>query len=199
MVVAHGIGPRNFRFALIAVAFLYYVLLLHPPNNPGPFRPVIFFMQATALFPRADVYALEFRIAGWSCKENAWKPMDPTPYFPIQADDKESRLQRVAYFYKSEKVVMHALDEFVYDAHTADPGHDGIDGPIGGIKLVQVDKELPTVGSDVERYHWEPFAPIDDSAPDCKDLLPHAHAPVCNLFYASQNLRKKRCGTTTTP
>ena len=199
MVVAQGIGPKGFRYALIAAAALYFVLLLHPPNDPGRMRPVIFFMQATALFPRADAYALEFRIQAWSCTDLAWKPMDPTPYFPIQADDKESRLQRVAYFYKKEKIVMRALDQYVYDAHTEDPGGDGIDGPIGGIKLVQVDTPLPPPGSDVVRYQWNPLAPIADPLPDCADKKKGEVFPACNLYYAPNSTRKKRCGTPRTP
>jgi hypothetical protein len=205
MVVAHGIGPRNFRFALIAAAILYFTMLVHTPNDPGALRPVIFFMQATALFPRADSYALEFRVQAWSCNALAWRSLDPSPYFPIQADDKESRLQRVAYFYgvlggsgtnnKTKKLVMHALDDYIYASHGESPGEDGVDGPIGGIRLVQLDTELPPVGSEVVRYVWNPLAPIPEPIPDCGDLKPHEHVPACNLFYASQTQRKKRCET----
>ena len=96
----------------------------------------------------------------------------------------------MAHFYKHERVVMRALDEYISSNHVDD---DGITGPFGGIRLVQIEKALPPPGGDVERYVWDPLAPIDDAAPDCKE---HA-VPVCYLFYAPSSLRKKRCGPQT--
>ena len=191
MVVAQGFGPRPFRYALLGVAIIYYVLLIRHPPAKSALHAIGWFTEATGLFPQADRFAVEYRIEGWSCAEGAWKPIDPTPYFPIRADDKESRLQRVAHFYKRERVVMRALDEYISSNHV---DGDGITGAFGGIRLVQLEKPLPPPGGDVERYVWDPLAPIDDNAPDCKE---HDSVPVCHLFYAPSSLRKKRCGPQT--
>ena len=190
MVVAYGFGPRGFRYALCGVAVIYFVLLIRHPSAKSPLHPISWFTEATGLFPQADRFAVEYRLEAWSCAQLAWKPIDPTPNFPIQADDKESRLQRVAHFYKHERVVMRALDEYVTAAHV---DSDGVPGTVGGIRLVQIETTLPPPGGDVQRYSFDPLAPIDDNAPDCKV----ASVPVCFLFYAPSSLRKKRCGPQT--
>ena len=179
MVIAQGFGPRPLRYALVGLAVIYYVLLIRHPPDKKLFHAVGWFTEATGLFPQANKAAIEYRLMGWSCAEGAWRPLDPTPYFPIQADDKESRLQRVAHFYKRERVVMRALDEYIYDGH-AHGDYDGISGAIGGIELVQVDTPLPPVGGDVVRYQFDPLAPLPATG-------------TTELFYAPKSLREKRC------
>jgi len=73
----------------------------HPPDNEY-IRPVAFFTECTCLFPRAAVYTIEYRLDAWACGRR-WEPIDPRPYFPIQTDDKESRLQRLGYFYEHNR------------------------------------------------------------------------------------------------
>jgi len=181
MVVANGFGPRELRIGLCAVAFVYFALLIRHPKDKTFLHQITWFTEATALFPQADQFAVDYRLEAWSCADLAWHPLDPTPYFQIQADDKESRLQRVAHFYKRERVVMRALDEYVYQGHV-DGGDDGVSGAIGGIQLRMIKKPLPPVGGEVERYHFDPLAPMP------------ADAEV--LFYAPKSLREKRCRPT---
>ena len=182
MPIARGVGPRWFRGALAGLATLYGVaLLVHPPNR-GVLRPLAFFTSATCLFPRADRYATEFRLAAWSCDTRAWEPLDPRPYFPIEADDKESRLQRLAYFYKANRTVMRALDDYLVAHH--DGRADGVAGAIGGIRLVEDRRELPPVGEAFPRYVFDPRAPL--AAPD------PAH-PEREPYHTPGRLHADRC------
>lgn len=176
--IAVGPGPRWFRIALTAIATLYLAALVkHPPDNDYV-RPVGFFTEATCLFPRASTYAIEYRLQVWKCGEH-WESIDPTPYFPIQPDDKESRLQRLGYFYERNRGVMQALDAYISERH-AEGVDDGVTGAIGGIRLVKIVRKFPEPGESVDRYHFDPFAPIP------KDELR-------DLYYTPGVERKRRC------
>jgi hypothetical protein len=161
-VVARGPGPRWFRFVLIAVAAIYYFGLLDNPTTR--FQPLAFFVQATKLFPDADEFALEYRLDAWSCDAHAWVPLDPRPFFPIEADDKESRFQRFGYFYadrgnkEERRLVLNALDDYIVGRH----GHvdDGITGAMGGIRMYKWRRALPQIGDPVPRYIYRPLAPV---------------------------------------
>jgi hypothetical protein len=172
-----GIGPRWFRRALVGIAAVYFAALVHHPLLSFA-RPVQFFTESTCLFPRADVYAIEYRLAAWSCGEAKWKPIDPGAYFPIEVANKESRFQRLSYFYKQVRPVMHALDDFVMERHPH--VSDGVDGKIGGIRLFETLQTLPEPGGDVQRYHWEPLAPIPTTG-------------IRDAFYTTGPTRKDRC------
>jgi hypothetical protein len=178
--VAQGPGPRPLRLALAGLAALYYAALLKHPTNEGAWRPIAFFTNATCLFPRSDSYSIEYRLAAWSCTDVKWEPLDPRPYFPIQADDKESRLQRVAYFYKSNRTVMRALDAFVVDGH--DHGApDGVAGRLGGIRLFEVLRPLPAPGDAFDRYVFDPLAELPKTG-------------LREAYYTPGLERRSRCG-----
>jgi len=178
-LVARGFGPRAFRIALIPVALIYLQALLWDPAQKGPLRSLAYFANATKLFPERDEYALEYRLEGWSCTQQAWLPLDPRPYFPMEADDKESRFQRIAYFYSQERVVMHALDDYIVAHHAGADDHFA--DPLGGIRLVSVRRPLPEVGDPVERYVYEPLAPIP---PQWRK----------DYYWTKASVRKRRCG-----
>jgi hypothetical protein len=192
--VATGPGPGWLRWVLVAVAALYFWGLsresLHkvfgtPMDPPGKIvRPFNFFVQASSLFPEADVYSIEARLEAWSCSANNWVPLDPRPYFQIETDDKESRLQRLSYFYPrypEDRVVMHALDDYIRDKH--DTGvDDGVTGKIGGIRLYRWERKIPEVGEPAIHYKFDPFAAVP--ANERKDQ-----------FYTKMSDRKARCGT----
>jgi hypothetical protein len=187
--VAKGFGPPWFRWLLVGMAVVYFAALVHHPILSFA-RPVQFFAESTCLFPRADVYAIEYRLAGWSCDEAKWKPIDPGAYFPIETSNKESRFQRLAYFYKSSRLVMQALDAFVVERH---PGvDDGMPGTIGGIRMFETLKALPEPGGDVERYHWEPLAPIPTGG-EVNGKVPPGPPVHRDAFYTPGALRKERC------
>jgi hypothetical protein len=142
----------------VGLAVLYYLALLHHPPESRWLRPLAFFTDATKLFPRASSYAIEYRLEVWPCGRG-WEPIDPRPYFPIRPDDKESRFQRLGYFYKHNRAAMHALDAYISTGHAAGV-EDGVAGPIGGIRLFEVLRPLPNAGEPIERYHFDPFAPV---------------------------------------
>jgi hypothetical protein len=176
--IARGPGPNWLRNVLAALALVYFFALLkHPPHSRG-LRAISFFTESTCLFPQADVVAQEFRLDGWSCACKAWAPIDPRAYFPIQADDKESRFQRFAYFYKATREAMQALEAWVLDRH--DATDDGLAGAIGGIRLTKWTRPIPDPGTDLERYEYRPLTKVPDS--ERKDL-----------YYTPASKRKARC------
>jgi hypothetical protein len=178
--IAAGPGPREVRRALVGLAALYYIALLYHPTDVAWIRPATFFTEATCLFPRAVDYSIEYRLEGWSCGHK-WAALDPRPYFPIRPDDKESTLQRLGYFYQHNRTVMEALDAFISARHAAG-ADDGIAGPIGGIRLFKAVRPIPEVGAGVERYHFDPLAPVQ-------------RAERRDLYYTPGSERKARCAS----
>lgn len=180
--IARGPGPQALRVALVVVAGLYYLALLKHPSQK--YQPFAYFTETTKLFTDADQIALEYHLDAWSCTEHAWVPLDPRPYFPIEADDKESRFQRLGYFYadrgskEERRTVLYALDDYIVGRHpTVD---DGVTGPIGGIRLVKVKRPLPEPGDHIDRYVYRPLAPVPADIGK-------------ELFHAPGSRRKERC------
>jgi hypothetical protein len=189
--IARGPGPRWLRIALAVLAGIYLVTLKWHLPDSGAFRALSFFTEATKLFADADNVALEYRLDAWSCDGHAWVPLDPRPYFPIEADDKESRFQRLGYFYgdraggETRRTVMIALDDFINARH--DTVDDGVAGKIGGIRFYKVSRPLPEPGDPVERYVYRPLSP------------PPENAKRTELFHSRGSLRKQRCKSEVPP
>jgi hypothetical protein len=178
--VASGPGPRWFRHALVGVAAIYFIgLMSHRAPEHEWLRPIHFFVEATALFPNANVVTHEARLEAWQCDTKTWQPLDPRPYFKIEADDKESRLQRFEYFYRTERPALQALDAYVTAKH-ATGVDDGVAGKIGGIRLYTVEQPIPTPGDPPLHYEFDPFGPVP--ADERKDL-----------FYTKGSERQARC------
>jgi hypothetical protein len=190
--VVRGFGPRGFRLALVVVAIVYYLGLLHHGWVGWVSRPAEFFVDATKLFPDANRVAMEFRLEGWSCTDHSWHLIDPRPYFPMRSDDKESRFQRLAYFYGvragkpakgtpkekvPERIAMYALDDYIMARHP--DVDDGLAGDIGGIQVYVIKKPIPEPGVTVDRYNYEPFVVTEGKRED--------------LFYTPESKRKARC------
>jgi hypothetical protein len=176
--VAVGPGPRWWRRTLAVIGTLYLIALVkHPPQWRG-LHAIGFFTESTSLFPRANLFSMEYRLDAWSCSDQQWHPIDPRAYFPIQADDKESRFQRLGYFYTGNRTVMNALDEFIYNLH--DTRDDGFSGQIGGIRMTKWSKPIPPVGTHVERYEFRPLEP--PPADETKEL-----------YYTKSSVRRSRC------
>jgi hypothetical protein len=181
-LVARGPGPRWLRYVLVGVAAIYFFMLLKHPSER--WQPLSFFVQATKLFPEADDVALEYRLDAWSCDARAWVPLDPRPFFPIEADDKESRFQRFGYFYADRgsradrRLVLRALDDYIVERH----GHvdDGLAGAIGGIRMYKWRRTLPKPGDPVPRYVYRPLAPVPADE-------------RTELFHTVTSTRKERC------
>lgn len=185
--VARGPGPRWFRIALVGVALAYYVALLDHPSQR--FQPLAYFSECTRLFPERDTAALEYRLEAWSCTGKAWVELDPRPYFPIEADDKESRFQRFAYFYADRGKAVErrpmddALDDYIYSRHAA--VDDGVAGAIGGIRLYKWTRPIPPPGAHVERYVYRPFMAVPDGQREY-------------LYNTRRSVRARRCGEAAT-
>jgi hypothetical protein len=190
--VAHGPGPKSLRAALVVAALLYYLGIFIAGTRKTPLtaipRPIAFFVEAPGLFPFADRVSFEFKLDGWACSPRAWVPLDPRAYFPIEADNKESRFQRLVWFYRYHdmskdhlRALMSALDDYVL-AHHAQLD-DGYRGELGGIRVYEVYRELPAPGDDVERYTFDPLAPLQPGE-QRKDI-----------FNTRSTVRKQRCKT----
>jgi hypothetical protein len=179
-VVAVGPGPRWWRRTLAVIGAIYFIALVkHPPQWRG-LRVVGFFTESTCLFPSADRVSIEYRLDAWSCHDQKWQPIDPRAYFPIQADDKESRFQRLGYFYQTSRPAMNALDDFIYDRH--DARDDGLAGMIGGIKVSKWSHPIPNVGDEIPRYEFTPLVP--PPADETKDT-----------YFTKASVRKSRCAS----
>ena len=142
---------------LALCAALYFVMLLHHPSPRAGMKQVAFFTECTCLFPSADRYAIEYRLDGWSCADKDWRPLDPRAYFTIHADDKESRFQRLIYFYERSNYVLRAVADFVLKHHR--DRSDGFVGKIGGVRISRLERPFPPPGEPVERYEYDPLAP----------------------------------------
>jgi hypothetical protein len=186
LVVARGPGPKWLRIALAVLAALYYLGLLKHPPQVGPLRPIAFFTECTCLFPGAATASIEYRLEGWSCSARAWQPLDPRPYFPIEADDKESRFQRVGYFIargdkrvvNNTREVLHALEGYILERHAE--ASDAGSGTLGGIRLFRVARPIPQPGADISRYVYEPLGPAPEG--ERKDL-----------YHTRQSELRQRC------
>ena len=178
--VATGPGPRWLRLGLAGLAVVYYLGLFHGSVQARWLKPLAFFSDATGLFPKADQVAIEYRLEVWACGRS-WEAIDPRPYFPLRPDDKESRFQRLGYFYDRNRTVMQALDAYI-SAHHAAGVDDGVVGPTGGIRLFKVVRPLPPAGEPIERYHFDPFEPVPTEQRR-------------DLYYTPTSERKRRCAT----
>jgi hypothetical protein len=167
------------RRGLAIVAGLYFLALLKHPPQVSILRPIAFFTESTCLFPAASTYTIEYKLEAWSCGRHRWEPLDPRAYFPIEADDKESRFQRLGYFYQRNLTVLRSLDEWIDARHATTA--DAVEGPIGGLRLYKWIKLVPEPGAPVERYVYQPLTP----APTKERR---------ELFYTKGNDRKARCG-----
>ncbi|MFT3695663.1 MAG: hypothetical protein QM831_21175 [Kofleriaceae bacterium] len=169
-MIAKSPGPRWFRQGLVAIAVIYFIALIHHPPQWRGLRAVGFFTETTCLFPRADTYSIDFRLDAWVCGDK-WRPIDPRTFFPIQPDDKESRFQRFGYFYKRNRPAMQALDAFVTEH---------VDQKIGGIRLSEWTRAIPSVDTRIDRYEYRPL-----------DVVPAAERK--DLYYTPGSERKDRC------
>jgi hypothetical protein len=155
--VLNGPGSRRLRLALAALAAVYLAgLWLNAAGAPledvVP-RPLLYFMQVARLFPNAVDVTTEYRAEAYVCGERRWVELDVRPFFPIHADDKESRFDRAMFFYHRSPAVMKALDEYLVGASNR-AGH----APIGGVLLMSLRIPVPRPGQAVAPYRQRPLA-----------------------------------------
>jgi hypothetical protein len=152
-------------------------------------RTPLYFLQIAALFPHAAVNVIDYRAEGWLCRERRWEEIDTRPYFRIDPNDKENRFQRVMHFFRDNRTVMHALDDYLVASHAAGRetgGHaDGIadDEALGGIRVMSLRLPLPSPGDPLVRMERKPLT----SYP--KEVRKH-------FYYTTKSRRAERCGYT---
>ncbi len=149
---------RYARVALIIVAGAYLLTVWLDgvgSNVPSKFlpRPWVYFAQVAALFKTASPKIIDYRAEGWVCAEKKWVEIDVRPWFPLDADTKENRFQRVAQFYRQNRTVMHALEDYILHRYNA-----GASNPIGGVRILSLRIPYPAPGEHVEAFERKPLA-----------------------------------------
>ena len=168
-------------YALLAVAGLYLADVWLDgvgsslPSKVLP-RSLLYFGQIAALFPHAGEKQIDYRAEGWSCADRKWVEIDPRPWFPIDQDNKENRFYRAVQFYRENRKVMRALDEYITTRHNA--SHDK---KIGGIRVLSLRIPLPAPGTKIEPYKREELAKYPDD---------QRH----NWYWTPSSMRRERCG-----
>src|SRR5262249_25788462 len=112
----------------------------------------------------------------WSCADRAWHEIDVFPYFPIDRDNKENRFQRALQFYRKNRTVMRALDDFVVGRHNRTG-----EAPIGGVRFLSLRIPYPQPGEHVDPYERRALAryPADERH---------------DWYWTPKSRRAERCG-----
>lgn len=163
--VAPPLGSKWFHRGLLAAGCVYLSTLFlngAARGAPAEYLPrwMNYFVQTTCLFPRASVAAIDYRLEIWDCRAEKFGEIDARAYFPMHADDKESRLHRVGHFYRRERIVMQELERYVLERHTnAEPNAER---RWGGIRFSSVRLPLPKPGAPVPRWSKPPLAELPE-------------------------------------
>lgn len=118
---------------------------------PGPVR---FFTQIAELFPRAAEDVIEWRVKGWRCDQRQFVELDVRPFFPIRANDKESRFYRAMFFHSRNPRVLQALEAYIVEAQNRSHPSERI----GGVMLLSLRIPIPPLGVAEPRYERKPIA-----------------------------------------
>jgi hypothetical protein len=148
---------RWMRGALVIVAALYVgTVWLDGVGSTFPAkllpRPWVYFAQVAALFTTASPRIIDYRAEGWVCADKKWVEVDVRPYFPLDAENKENRFQRVLQFYRKNRTVMRALEDFVMRRYNATASHE-----IGGVRFLSLRIPYPAPGEHVSPYERRPL------------------------------------------
>jgi hypothetical protein len=141
---------------------------------PGP---MLFFVAYTALFPNAAVAAIDYRAEGYSCKDHQWSELDVTPWFPVDADNKESRFHRALQMYRKDRKVMRALEDYIIRRNNESPSRP----EIVGVRFSSIRAPIPALGSHLDPAGFRSLTSYPES---------EKHA----WYYTSAKKRRERCG-----
>ena len=147
----------RFRGVWVTIAGIYLVTVwLDGVGSTWPAkmtpRPWVYFAQVAALFVNSSPKVIDYRAEGWSCSERRWTEIDVRPHFQIDSENKENRFQRALQFYRKNRMVMQALDDFVVKRQNAT-------GPtIGGVRFASLRLDYPKPGQHVAPYERNPLA-----------------------------------------
>lgn len=175
-------------YALVAIAGLYLADVWLDgvgSNIPGKLLPrsLLYFGQIAALFPHAGEKQIDYRAEGWVCSEHKWVEIDPRPSFPIDHDNKENRFYRAVQFYRENRKVMRALDEYVTSRHNA--SHDA-NKRIGGVRILSLRIPLPAPGTKIDPYKRE-------------ELAKYPQDQRHDWYWTPGSMRRERCGEKAPP
>jgi hypothetical protein len=150
-------APSRFRIVWITIAALYLATVwLDGVGSTWPAkvtpRPWLYFSQVAALFVNAAPKVIDYRAEGWSCTEHRWTEIDVRPYFRIDADNKENRFQRALQFYRKNRTVMRALEDFIVKRHNATGAN------IGGVRFSSLRIAYPAPGEHVAPFEQKPLS-----------------------------------------
>lgn len=140
-------------------------------------RAWLYFCQIAALFKSAGMMSIDYRAEGWSCADRKWIEVDVHPWFKVDSDNKENRFHRALQFYRKERKVMRALDEYVVKRNNATPSLP----KIGGVRFLSLRIPYPKLGSHVEPVDRKPLA-------DYPEDMRH------NWYWSPGSMRRDRCG-----
>jgi hypothetical protein len=153
------------------------------PSNVLP-RAANYFLQVAALFPKAAVMSIDYRAEGWVCADQSWEEFDTRPYFPIDADNKENRFQRVMHFFRLHRPTMHALEAYLVERHNSGRQDDGLarGRTIAGVRLVSLRIPLPAPGDALQRMQRRP-------------LSEYPAAQKQTFYHTTESKLRERCGS----
>ena len=157
IAIALAPGPPWLRLALTVAGALYvFAVFLEGAGGSRLHRflprPLLFFCQIAELFPKAATHRIEYRAEGLPCEGPAFE-VDVRPFFPIHADDKESRFDRALFFYRSDRQAMDALEQYVMRSY-----NERAQKKIAGTVFLSLRVPLPEPGSAFPRFERVPLA-----------------------------------------
>jgi hypothetical protein len=155
ITVAASPGPPLLRLAL-TIASALYIGAVFIEGAGGHLdriiaRPILFFCQIAALFPHGATHRIEYRAEGLPCRGPALE-VDVRPFFPIHADDKESRFDRALHFYRTDRPTMEALESYVRSGYNREASEK-----IAGVVFLSLRVPIPEPGSSFARYERAPL------------------------------------------
>jgi len=146
-----------------------------------------YFAQIATLFPGPTQHAIDYRVEGYRCSDQTWVELDVSPYFPIDAGNKENRFYRAIHFYGDQhphRPTLRALDEFIvarYDRDVVEVAAQGRGGDsIGGVRFVRLRLAFGKPGDGSARY-------------EAKPLGVYTPAERTDLYYTPESKRQERC------
>jgi len=177
-----GERPSRFRAVWIGIAGLYLVTVwLDGVGSTWPAkvtpRAWLYFSQVAALFVNAAPKVIDYRAEGWSCSDHRWTEIDVRPFFPIDAETKENRFQRGLQFYRKNRTVMRALEDFVIQRQNASAGTR-----VGGVRFSSLRIAYPAPGQPIAPFVRRPLATYSAE---------ERHA----WYWTPNSGRTKRCGS----
>jgi hypothetical protein len=154
-------GPPWLRRILVVLGGLYVAAVLCEAVGIQlhllVYRPVLYFCQIAKLFPGATRYVFEHRAQGTTCNGREVE-IDVRHFFPIHANDKESRFDRAIFFYRTDRPTMQALEGYIRREYNKSELEK-----VAGVTLTRVEIPIPLPGSAFARFERKPLSDYPES------------------------------------